>query len=133
MFSYPTPSKETARKELERCQKKLSIYNDAVSALTQDLLKLQQQWEVAEDRIIITLAKELQNYPTKKEREAYIYQVIGAKEEVERSIEKTILTINHLTDSIVTAQQKMQEANAVISEKQLLLNQYGKIPNPSDD
>ena len=48
LFIYPQPDKETARKDLERCQKKLNTFTETVGALTQELIKLQQQYKDSE-------------------------------------------------------------------------------------
>lgn len=110
------PKKEKVLRELERSEEKLSSYRQTVGSLNEDLAKLQHQLEVAEDNIIINLVKEFRIYRTKKERAKRIEHAVAAKEAVEENIEKTILKINTLSDSLQTTEQKIRQAKATLND-----------------
>jgi len=114
------PEKERALRDLEHCHRKLADYHEMAGSLSRNLESLQHQWEEAEDNIVINLNTEFRNYRTKKERMERVYRAFANKEEIEESIEKTILTINHLTDSVLTTQVKIRDAQAVITDYEYL-------------
>ena len=108
--------KERVLREVERCEEKLNTYRQTVGSLNEDLAKLQQQFELAEDNIIINLVKELRVYHTKKERVQRIEHAVAAKENVEQDIEKTILRINTLTDSVQSTEKRILETKATLRD-----------------
>jgi chaperonin cofactor prefoldin len=110
------PEKEKVLRELEQSEEKLSVYRQTVGMLHEDLAKLQQQFEVAEDNIIINLVKEFRVYRTKKERAERIEHAVATKEGLEQSIEQTILKINTLSDSLQTTEQKIRQAKAILND-----------------
>lgn len=110
------PEKEKALRELEQSEEKLNAYRQTVGSLNDDLAKLQQQFEVAEDNIIINLVHEFRVYRTKKERAQRIEYAVAAKEVVEDSIEKTILEINILVDSLQITEKKIQKVKATLND-----------------
>lgn len=120
LISCHHPEKEKALKDLERCHRKLAGYNEMVSSLTWKLKKLHQQWEEAEDNIVVNVIKEFRIYASKKEREERVHRAFANKEKIENSIEKTILTINHLTDSVIITQAKIRDAEEVINHYEYL-------------
>lgn len=114
LVACDSSEKEKTKRELERSEKKLDDYRQDVSTLNRDLAELQQQFEVAEDNIIINLVKEFRIYRTKKERAKRIENAVAAKEDLEDSIEQTILKINTLSDSLKTTENKIRTAKAAL-------------------
>lgn len=110
------PETKKARRDLQRSEEKLSVYRQMVGSLEEDLVKLQHQLEVAEDNIIINLANEFRIYRTKKERAHRIEHAVAARQDVEENIEKTILKINTLSDSLQTTEQKIRQAKATLND-----------------
>ena len=116
LFGCGHQEREKAFKNLEHRKEKLSTHKQTVRSLNEDLAKLQQQWEVAEDNIIINLVKEFRIYRTKNEREQLIKNAVASKIDVEERIEKTILKINTQNDSVMHAEKKIIEVKATIND-----------------
>ena len=87
--------------------KKLNAYRKSVDVLSENLIKLQEQYQAAEDEIALQV-KKFHLLPNDRKLQ-YIKNAIEKKERVEGHIEKTILEINTLTDSVLVTEKSMQE------------------------
>jgi outer membrane lipoprotein-sorting protein len=103
--------KEKAVKTLVQRYKKLNTYKKSVDVLSDNLIKLHEQYEAAEDEIALEV-KKFHLLPNDRKLQ-YIKNAIEKKERVEGHIEKTILEINVLTDSVLLTEKRIQETEGM--------------------
>ncbi len=99
---------------MTRSHKKLNTYKKSVDVLSENLIKLHQQFEIAEDEIVLQI-KEFRMLPNEEELQ-HIRKAFEKKENVEGHIEKTILEINTLADSVMMTEKRIEEAKGMINE-----------------
>ncbi len=87
--------------------KKLNAYRKSVDVLSENLIKLHEQYEAAEDEIALQV-KKFHLLPNDRKLQ-HIKNAIEKKERVEAHIEKAILEINVLTDSVLLTEKRIQE------------------------
>ncbi|MBK5279558.1 MAG: hypothetical protein JJE09_11920 [Bacteroidia bacterium] len=90
-----------------KTHQKLSAYKESVDILSEHLMNLNQQFEVAEEDIILQI-KEFQLMPNDQALQHFM-KAVEKKESVEGQIEKTILEINTLADSVLVTENRIQE------------------------
>lgn len=98
---------EQAVKTLAQSHKKLNTYKKSVDVLSKNLIKLHEQYEAAEEEIALQV-KKFHLLPNDRKLQ-HIKNAIEKKERVEGHIEKTILEINTLTDSVLITEKRIQE------------------------
>jgi hypothetical protein len=103
----PQKEKEKAGKTLAQSHKKLTTYKKSVDMLSENLIKLQEKYEAAEDEIALQV-KKFHMLPNDRKLQQ-IKNAIEKKERVEGHIKKTILEINVLTDSVLLTEKRIQE------------------------
>jgi len=99
--------KEKMLQTVTEHHKKLNAYRKSVDVLSENLIKLQEQYQAAEDEIALQV-KKFHVLPNDRKLQ-YIKKAIEKKERVEGHIEKTILEINTLTDSVLVTEKSLQE------------------------
>ena len=110
----PQQKKEKAIQTLTRNHKKLNTYKKSVDVLSENLVKLHQQFEIAEDEIVLQV-NEFRLLPNAQELQ-HIRKAIEKKESVEGRIEETILEINTLTDSVLMTERRILEVKGMMND-----------------
>ena len=110
----PQQKKEKAIHTLTQNHKKLNTYKKSVDVLSENLVKLHQQFEIAEDEIVLQV-KEFRLLPNAQELQ-HIRKAIEKKESVEGRIEETILEINTLADSVLMTEKRILEVKGMMND-----------------
>ncbi len=110
----PQQKKEKAVHTLTHNHKKLNTYKKSVDILSENLVKLHKQFEIAEDEIVLQV-KEFRLLPNAQELQ-HIRKAIEKKESVEGRIEETILEINTLADSVLMTEKRILEVKGMMND-----------------